>query len=102
MGNVGDAGCRNILPNALFNLLSTGGRGSGGDEVVLKLRESLCSDEAELGFASEKRTKRFFAVAGGEDAGEVAGDQADRSLLFAAVVLTDNVSMNLVVRELYV
>jgi len=100
VGNVGDAGCRNSLPNAFFNLPSTGGRGSGGDEAILRLGEPLCSGEAERGLASEKRMKRAFAVAGGEDAGEVRGDQEDCSVLFADVVLTDNVSLNLVTREL--
>lgn len=79
VGNVGDVGRRNILPKAVFDLGSAGRRGSGGNEAVLRLWKSLCSVEAERGLACERRVKRVFAVAGGEDAGEVRGDQAECS-----------------------
>ena len=82
VGNVGDLGCRNIFPKAFFNLLSAGRRGCGGGDAELGLRGSFCSDEAERVLACEKRVKRLLAVAGGEVAGGVRGDQADCSRLF--------------------
>lgn len=77
VGNVGEPGWRSILPKTFFNKLSADGRGSGGGDAELGLRESFCSDGAERVFACEKRVKRLFSVAGGVDEGGVRGDQAD-------------------------
>ena len=81
VGNVGDVGCRNILPKAFFNVLSVEERerGGGGDEAKLGLRGSLCSNEAEWVLRCEKGMNKALAVAGGEGAVGVRGDQADLS-----------------------